>query len=435
MRALVRLGDLLERANIWMLVGLTVLVRALVAVFAPAFPNLPDALAYSQGAQQLWAAGQIVDNNTLPVYPLFRLITGDGVATLIAEFLLSGLCAWLLFLLAQQLGGRRLAGVLAALVWAIYPMAAFYAVVGLTENFFVALMLGATVLLYRRSYWAASLLLVLAGLTRGSVEIVGLLMVASAAVIVHRERWAVTGRAVAVYVALYVVLSAPWWWHNYEKFGVFERTTLADGVVLYAGNNPLNWSGGGVGDTANAPPDFDMAQFDHLLGDPVARRDAQVAAAMDFISENPDRFVELAWIKFLRFWRLTPFTPDYQVWWIDALLIVSYGPVLAFAICYLAVFGWRRFWHLSPVLGFIAFVMLVHMATIASIRYRFPVEPFLIVFAAMFVDRVWPRGRSDDGTYEASLASAPASARASAPSSASSSGMPASTSGQPDQGP
>jgi len=40
--------------------------------------------------------------------------------------------------------------------------------------------------------------------------------------------------------------------------------------------------------------------------------------------------------------------------------------------------------RLTPIFALFGYLTLVHMVTIGSIRYRFPLEPFLIIFAGYF---------------------------------------------------
>ena len=42
----------------------------------------------------------------------------------------------------------------------------------------------------------------------------------------------------------------------------------------------------------------------------------------------------------------------------------------------------ERFTERAPLLLFIGYLTAVHMIMVGSIRYRLPLEPFLIVFAA-----------------------------------------------------
>jgi hypothetical protein len=69
---------------------------------------------------------------------------------------------------------------------------------------------------------------------------------------------------------------------------------------------------------------------------------------------------------------------------------LSFGPVLLLAaFCALL---WRRTARaLLPIYLLIGYFTLVHMVTIASLRYRLPIEPFLIVMAASTLGRLMTR--------------------------------------------
>jgi hypothetical protein len=185
---------------------------------------------------------------------------------------------------------------------------------------------------------------------------------------------------VAQYACIYLVLMTPWWIDNYLHYGAFVRLDLGDGIVLYSGNNPLNASGGGVIGGAKGS-DVDMTPF-NVVSDPVKRNAALEHAAVDFIEHNPGRFVELAGIKFVRFWRLWPYAPEYETPWIIAASIMSYGVLLVCSIGCLAALGQRHWRFLSPILLLTVYLTIVHMATIGSIRYRLPLEPFIVILGS-----------------------------------------------------
>ena len=90
----------------------------------------------------------------------------------------------------------------------------------------------------------------------------------------------------------------------------------------------------------------------------------------------------------MRFWRLYPFASQYQQWHVILTSLLSYGVVLILATGLLIRNGKKYFLRLLPILGLIVYLTLVHVITIGSIRYRFPLEPFLIIFAAHFVATV-----------------------------------------------
>jgi hypothetical protein len=63
---------------------------------------------------------------------------------------------------------------------------------------------------------------------------------------------------------------------------------------------------------------------------------------------------------------------------------LSYGLVLFLAIGFVFRNAKKYFREVIPIFTLIGYLTLVHMVTIGSIRYRFPLEPFLIIFASYF---------------------------------------------------
>ncbi|MBV8534760.1 MAG: hypothetical protein JO128_04150, partial [Alphaproteobacteria bacterium] len=73
---------------------------------------------------------------------------------------------------------------------------------------------------------------------------------------------------------------------------------------------------------------------------------------------------------------------EYEKPWIVAASLLSYGILLVCAIGLLASEGRRHFRVLSPILLLTVYLTLAHMATIGSIRYRFPLEPFIVILGS-----------------------------------------------------
>jgi hypothetical protein len=197
-------------------------------------------------------------------------------------------------------------------------------------------------------------------------------------IFVHNLDWKKASKYLGIYFLAYFVIMSPWWIHQYQKYDSFVRLNLGDGVVLYAGNNPLNISGGGI-----TGVDVDESRFEGIT-DPVLRNNAQKDAAIEYIINNPGRFVKMSGVKFLRFWRLWPYTQEYSQWYIVVTSILSYGLVLFMAIGFIIRCSKKYFREISPIFALFGYLTLVHMVTIGSIRYRFPLEPYLIIFAGYF---------------------------------------------------
>jgi hypothetical protein len=111
-------------------------------------------------------------------------------------------------------------------------------------------------------------------------------------------------------------------------------------------------------------------------------------AALRYIRDNPGRFVEMAGIKFVRFWRLWPYAPEYERPIIIAVSLLSYGVMLGLALWFLAAYSRPYLSAISPILLLTLFLTAVHMATISSIRYRFPLEGFILIFGSYSLLRI-----------------------------------------------
>lgn len=346
------------------------------AVLALPEQNLPDAQTYRTAAQELLNGELIVSHLVMPLYSLVIAAFGGGrLGQIVVDILASTATAGLLWALTRRLFDDVAAAHLAALVFAVYPLSVFYAATGLSEGFFAALVVGAFLALYTGRTLTASILFVLSILTRPTLDLFAPVVLVWTALVVRRQGPLRALRDLTVYALVYALLLAPWWAHNMAKYDQFVRLNLGMGVTLYTGNNPLNHTGGGIGNI-----DVNLRPFQQIP-DPVARDRAFTEAAITFMKEEPIRAAHLAWLKFQRFWSFLPVAEEYRGNPGAIITALALLPVLALALWTLAA-EWRRFWYFTPILGLIAYLTLVHMVTIGSIRYRFPLEPFLIVFAA-----------------------------------------------------
>ena len=378
-------SNALKTHSIERLAMLAILTLALVVrvAFAALFPDqsavLPDSIEYRMAAHEL-ASGHLIANDYLmPGYPALIALTGGRLGQYAADIALSVLSVWCLARIVREITGDAFSALTAALIWAVYPFSLFYTAVGLTENLFVTLVLLGFLAFYRSAFLLGSVAMTAAILTRPSVELLTPILILAFALVVHRTGWKKALRHVVGFIVIYVVMMAPWWWHNELKYGQFVRLDLGSGYVLYSGNNPMNTSGGGI-----AGVDVDPNAYRNIA-DPVARDRAFREAAFRYIADHPRRFISMAWVKLARLWRPWPYAAQYAK---PALIVVSVATLLPLML--LALIGlplWiGRWWRpLVPIVLFIGFNTAVPMVTIGSVRYRFPMEPFLVVLAAPVV--------------------------------------------------
>src|SRR5204862_82672 len=177
---------------------------------------------------------------------------------------------------------------------------------------------------YRANFTGAAIAAVLAVLTRPIFDLFAPALVLFFALVIHRLSFAQAVRRLAIYAGIYCCLMMPWWLSNYEVYNSFVRLTPGAGIVLYAGNNPLNHTGGGL------KGDYDVNAFKEIV-DPVERDRALRNAAFAYIIDNPQRFLELAGLKFIRIWRFWPANDGYKSFATIFITVASFVPVLLLA--------------------------------------------------------------------------------------------------------
>ena len=247
---------------------------------------------------------------------------------------------------------------------------------------------------YRNYFVGAAILAVLSILTRPVIDVLAPLLVIYFAFVVHRLHvWGVA-RQLLIYTAIYCAMMSPWWLHNYNAYGTFVRLNLGSGMALYSGNNPFSY-GGGIDLDLNAH----MKGFDSIAN-PVERDRALQQAAFRHIRDDPSGFLERAGLNFLRFWRLWPYTETYSKSAFVAVSLLSFAPVLVLALIYLVLRGRRDFRMIAPLVLFGGYLTCVHMVVPGSIRYRIPLEPFLIVLAAAGLAGIAARSRRGRSALE-----------------------------------
>jgi len=382
------------RLFLLIIVLLGLALRLTAAVMVPdQGVHLGDAINYRFVGKKFWQTGIIGSDLFMPLYPIMVASIGPGWGQLLIDTLLSTSLIWLVYELSITLFADTAAALLAALGVALYPQFIYFAVVGLTEPLFMALFVAALLYWYRGFFVLAAVFAVLSILTRPAVDLLAPVMVLYFALIIHRLPIGAATKQFVVYAIIYCALMAPWWIHNYRAYGVFVRLDLGAGENFYAGNNPMNKSGGGIAGIDFQREDYRFSEFT----DPVARDRAAWNAGLDYIRQEPVAFLQRAVVKFVRFWRLWPYAENYSSPAIIAVYILSYAPVFLLTLVYLALWGLPEFVRIAPILGFAGYLTLVNVVFIASLRYRLPIEPFMIMFAATAAIRLarrWPSGKS-----------------------------------------
>ena len=348
---------------------------------------LGDTLALAEGLvitdSEVGPARRHADR--MPGYPvvlaILRNLFGPSVIPLVLlQAALGTIAAWLACLLGREVFSP-LAGLLAAAAVALAPWQVYFATVALTECWSAAMLLAVVLCAVRavkqqQLSYAAGAGLAAAALVYVHPVFLGLpaVLLVPAAVAPGRLRWLGHWALATVIVAAALV---PWWARNASVFGRFVPATTRLGVTLYDGVRPGATGGTDMRfeqDLAPRTADLDEAAYDRWY----RRR------SWDLIRSDPWRVVSLAGPKFRRLWSPVPHADVAQAPFYRWASILAFVPMVAGAMLGLVVLL-RRPGLLVLLLAPVAWVTMVHLLMVGSVRYRVPVEPMLLVVAAAAV--------------------------------------------------
>ena len=301
-----------------------------------------------------------------PFYPVFLAFVYGifGYSHLVVRVIQCFVGA-LTALLVYETGRRldRRAAPLAGAMVAVYGPLVGSANEVMTEVWFVFwLVLGVWLLVDRRRDFLGGASLGMAALTRpvGLFFVPGIFAVAWAARSEGSRR-----RALWALLAVLAMLF-PWTLRNYMVHGHWPIISTHGGFILARSNavHPAWRQERGWG--------IERRVFDQTPSE-VDRDRMWYRQGLRFIREHPGAYIRLAMERFLRFWYF--FRPAYNFWFMS---------ILPFSLA-----GMYRFWNKKGYLfltcGIVLSVVMFSTVLYGDARFRLPLEPFFILFAAGFL--------------------------------------------------
>jgi hypothetical protein len=173
--------------------------------------------------------------------------------------------------------------------------------------------------------------------------------------------WATMGLALVV---------LPWTGRNYQVHGALVPISSQGGFILARSNS--------------ADPDWRQERGWQIPREVFERIPSEVERdrrwqreGLEFIHSHPGAYAGLVGERFLRFWYFL--RPDYNAWFMA---------VLPFFLA-----GLWRYWRQGESLLLSAFIGLsvaaFSLLLYGSTRFRLPMEPFFLLFAAAFLRQAW----------------------------------------------
>lgn len=310
----------------------------------------------------------------MPVYPLFlagmyRLF---GVQELlwvrVVQSALSALTILFMYLTAARAFNEAV-GKITAVIASVYPFFIYYSGAILTETVYILLISITMWFLVERRYAWGAIFIAISTLTKA--EMSGFLFFA----VMGASMTVIKGEALKVgfvMVVLFIAVMAPWTARNYLLLHRFVPLTTLGGTSFWEGNNPQNLTGGLCRYFPQEIEGMDEVQRDRYLK----------ARTVEVIKSDPKAFFLRCGKKFLRFWNIRLNTNDerYASRTNNLISMFSFGPILLFAVIGFILSLAHRF-KPAFIYFFILYTMLVNLVFISSLRYRLPIEPYLIMFA------------------------------------------------------
>ena len=338
----------------------------------------PDAKYYQLLGNYFLATGNIDSYKVMPLYPILCGIKGWLGIGIFLDILISASSSIVIYLLSIELFKSNKAAIFASFVWALYPFSIYYSISGLTESTFTFLLLLCFILLYKKEFWWAMIVAVLSILVRPTLDYLMPVLLLFFGFFIHKMGVRHTLLLLPKYIIIYCIMMFPWWIHNWNQYDAFVRLNLGDGVMWYDGNNALNKTGSGtIGN-------MDHSQFKNI-DDPVIRNAAMKKEAFQWIRANPEQFLNLVGLRLKRFWNIFPNAGAYKKRHYKLLSLFSFLPIILGSIIFLIRINRQLLIKVAPILLLILYLTFVHSLTIGSIRYRFPLEGFMIIFTSFTI--------------------------------------------------
>lgn len=297
-------------------------------------------------------------------------------ARIILGFLGVGI-VWMIYLLARKLFDQKTA-LIAALIASLYPYLIFYSVTLVTETPFILGILSVIYLVYKMDENSRLINWLLLGLALSITVLLRMAVIFYIPVLlvylwVHlpgsKRKW------ILVTLIMMVLFILPFTYHNYLTWNRFLLLEAQFGHVFWNGNHP-DHQGVFSNQVFPIPGEILASNNDVDITNQLLRLGIQN------VINDPQNFSLLTISRLKEFFKFWP-TSDSTLG-ANILRVVSFGFLLPFSVLglWISRHNWKK---LLPIYFFV----IIHTGTYAiswtMIRYRIPLDAFLVPFSAIAV--------------------------------------------------
>jgi 4-amino-4-deoxy-L-arabinose transferase-like glycosyltransferase len=336
----------------------------------------------------------------------------------LANLVMAAVSFFLQLELTRRIFRSEAAARLGVLLLTLYPNHAAYTSFILSEIYFTFLLLLGVCLYITRSHWfwilVSGIVFGLAALTKPQVVFLpGLLVLFH---VFSRERKDKLRhhliKGLAIYLTMAIVL-VPWAIRNTQIFGELVLVSTNGGATLLTGNNPTASGGYEENDPLVVQRNFSVQ--DQVESDRRARK-----LAIDWIRENPMRFVELIPLKIWHLWSRNgeaewAYQAGYGSYerYRDAFRTLRWVNQIFYALLLVGSFtaAFLLIKHRDKVAWpwvLIGYCLMIYLTLISIVfsgqpRFHFPAMPWIIMYAAWATVTITNTARQARDSYDESI--------------------------------
>lgn len=384
------------------IVLLTILLRSLIVMLFPSIgdPDSMDSKSYNLIAFQVMEGKgfSLYDQPTAYVAPLLPFFLAGvyivfGVHFWIVKLIfifLAAISVILVYQIAIKLYHPQI-GVIAALLFAMEPSLCGITAYIYTESFNILLLLAAMLCLIdgfqsggKNRFVFAGIFMGLTTLCKGTTLLFPFFM---AALLIICPKTRIFWKQLFLFFLVFCIVLVPWTVRNYRVFHVFLPVATGAGESMWTGNYfPFD---GEYRYRATQEKAMEVSK-----GLSWIERDRKLGAeARKMIFSNPGKFLKLSFKKIYRYWiKVYEAIPTGQKRSANLFIMIILGMTHWFLLLFSSI-GMIQYEKKDVIYWVIILLLLyylaIHVITMAIPRYRIPVIPYILPFAACSIYQCW----------------------------------------------
>lgn len=407
---------LLISRSIWWIVFAAIILRLSFVLLFPQEPiNKSDALRYVVSARNIVNDSGFISSSSrlfhcAPIYPLFlsaifTFIGENLVIIRILQAIISGLNVYLFYLIGRKAYGKKVGGI-ALIVGCFYPYFIYYSGLILTETVTIFLLSLSVYLLVKLTdkkkvglFFLTGIVFGISALSKSVIfYLIPVFFLFLLYVAFQKGRLDLNlCSKLAVALMGVLIAMAPWIYRNYALSGQIIPVTKDAGLMFYSqagrlldpkDDYPLSITYEHNPYLENHRDDFmnDKIQFELEIDSYYLEK------TKTLIKAYPWEYVKDSWFRFKRFWAFYPTQyADEKNTLYFIIGILSFGIFFPFFILGLFRSFYENWLYTVLFIGIILYFSIIHSLILGMIRYRLPIEPYIILLGSCGLNVVWQK--------------------------------------------